>query len=124
MTKKTILLVEDDKDLINIMNRKLTSEGFFVIIAETGQEALDKLKEKPDLILLDILLPDIDGFSVLNEIAIGNKTKNIPVIILSNLADLGSYEQVSAIGGYDYLVKTKTELNDVVKKIKEKLLIS
>ena len=116
-----ILLVEDDQDLIELMAKKLEMEGFDVIKVETGQDALDALTQKPDLILLDILLPDIDGLTVLNEIATRKDTKNIPVIILSNLADHGSMEQAEAIGKYDYLVKAKTDLNTVVKKIREKL---
>jgi two-component system response regulator VicR len=119
---KKILLVEDDKDLSFLMNKKLTEEGFQVIMAETGQQALDKVKsESPDLVLLDILLPDIDGLTVLNEIATDEQAKNISVIILSNLADQGSFEQVAAVGDYDYLVKAKTDLNQVVEKIKQRL---
>ena len=120
MTHK-ILLVEDDVDLIKLMAKKLEIEGFDVIKVETGQGALNALSQKPDLVLLDILLPDIDGLTVLNEIATNKDTKNIPVIILSNLADHGSMEQAEAIGKYDYLVKAKTDLNTVVKKIREKL---
>ncbi len=119
---KTILLVEDDRDLLYLMNKKLTDEGFKVKAVETGQEALNYLKtNKPDLALLDILLPDIDGLTILNEIATHQETKEIPVIILSNLADQGSFEQASAIGKYDYLVKANTDLSDLVKKIKQKL---
>jgi len=119
---KKILIVEDDQDLLSLMNKKLTDEGFSVAAVETGREALDFLeKDKPNLILLDVLLPDIDGLTVLNEIATKEETKNIPVIILSNLADQGSVEQVAAIGDYEYLIKAKTDLNDVVKKIREKL---
>lgn len=118
---KTILLVEDDKDLLDLMNKKLTNEGFVVIKAETGQQALDSLVKKPDLVLLDILLPDIDGLTVLNEIASHSESKKTPVIILSNLADQGSVEQAAAIGDYEYLVKAHTDLNDLVKKIKTKL---
>jgi len=66
----------------------------------------------------------MDGLTVLNEIAADPETKNIPVIILSNLADQSSVEQAAAIGDYDYLVKARTDLNDVVKKIKEKLDIN
>ena len=66
---KKILIVEDDNDLMELMKMKLTTEGFKVIKAQTGQEALDQLKNNPDLVLLDILLPDIDGLTVLNEIA-------------------------------------------------------
>jgi len=121
---KKILIIEDDKDLLFLLNKKLGNEGFNVIICETGQQALDYLaKEKPDFILLDILLPDIDGLSILNEIAKSPETKNLPVIILSNLADQGSFDQAAAIGDYEYLVKTKTNLNEVIKKIKIKLEI-
>src|SRR3989344_2165623 len=115
MAKKKVLLVEDDLDLLNLMKKKLTQEGFEPISAETGQQALDYLaKSKPDLILLDILLPDIDGITVLSEIVNKKETKGIPVIILSNLGEQGSFEQVAAIGNYEYLVKAKTELNQVV----------
>ncbi|MFA6215867.1 MAG: response regulator [Patescibacteria group bacterium] len=119
---KTILVVEDDLDLADIMKKKLVDEGFNVAIAERGQKALDYLKiEKPDFVLLDILLPDIDGITILNEIVTHEETKGLPVIILSNLADQGSFEQVKAVGEYEYLVKTKTDLNEIVKKIKTKL---
>ncbi|HLC89603.1 MAG TPA: response regulator [Patescibacteria group bacterium] len=119
---KKILIVEDDKDLLFLLAKKITDAGFVTIKAETGQEALDFLtNEKPDLVLLDILLPDIDGLSVLNEIASKPEMKNLPVIILSNLADEGSREQAAAIGDYEYLVKAKTDLGEVIKKIKEKL---
>ena len=116
-----ILVVEDDSDLQLLMTKKLKLEGFEVIQAITGQDALDALVKKPDLVLLDILLPDIDGLTVLNEI-VGNKaTKDLPVIILSNLADHASMEQAQALGQYDYLVKAHTDLNKVVEKIREKL---
>lgn len=122
---KKILVVEDDKDLLELINKKLIDQDFNVITAETGQQALDYLKkEQLDLVLLDVLLPDIDGLTVLNEIVRNPKTKNLPVIILSNLADQGSVEQAAAIGEYEYLVKAKTDLNEVVKKIKEKLSFS
>lgn len=121
---KTILMVEDDKDLLELMTKKLTDESFKVVAVETGRQVLDYLeKQRPDLILLDILLPDIDGLTVLSEIANNPKTKSLPVIILSNLADQGSFEQAAAVGEYEYLVKAKTDLNEVVGKIKKKLNI-
>lgn len=117
-----ILVVEDDKDLLSLINKKLTDEGFTVAAVETGRQALDFLeKGRPDLVLLDILLPDIDGLTILNEIANNPKTKDLPVIILSNLADQGSVEQAAAVGDYEYLVKAKTDLNDVVKRIRKNL---
>ena len=116
-----ILLVEDDPDLQKLMTMKLQMEDFEVESAQTGQEALDMIKKNPDLVLLDILLPDIDGITILNEIASHDATKNIPVIILSNLADRGSHEQAEAIGDYDYMVKSKVSLDEVIEKIREKL---
>lgn len=121
---KKILLVEDDADLANLMKRKLTDSGFKPILVQTGQEALDYLKgNKPDLILLDILLPDIDGITVLTELTNNPETKDVPVIILSNLDQPGSFEQVAAVGKYEYLVKAQTDLNKVVERIKAKLKI-
>lgn len=121
-SKKLILLVEDDADLLDLVSIKLEKEGFEVLRAETGQKALDLLQEKlPDLVLLDIMLPDIDGLTILSEIAGHEKTKKLPVIILSNIADQGSFDQASAIGEYDYLVKSKTELSELVKIIRKKL---
>ena len=121
---KNILLVEDDPDLSSLMEKKLTDEGFTVTAPQTRQQTLDTLATgNPDFVLLDILLPDIDGLTILNEIASKPKTKNLPVIILSNLADQGSFEQAAAVGDYEYLVKAKTDLNDLVKKIKKRLNI-
>lgn len=122
MEQKIILSVEDDVDLMFLIKKKLEESGFKVLTAETGQMALDILKEKkPDLILMDILLPDIDGLTVLSQISSQAPTKDIPVIILSNLADHGAFEQAGAIGNYEYLVKATTDLDTVVKKVEEKL---
>lgn len=121
---KKILLVEDDKDLLFLMSKKLTDAGFDVVTSETGSDALERVtKDMPELVLLDILLPDIDGLTVLNEISKNPKTKDLPVIILSNLADQGSLDQAAAIGKYEYLIKAKTDLNDVVEHVKKKLNI-
>lgn len=119
-----ILLVEDDSDLLFLMNKKLTDAGFDVVTSETGADALERVvKDTPELVLLDILLPDIDGLTVLSEISKNPKTKDLPVIILSNLADQGSFDQAAAIGKYEYLVKAKTDMNELVKHVKKKLKI-
>ncbi len=119
---KKILTIEDDRDLLTLVDKKLTDEGFEVVGFETGQQALDYLKNhRPDLIVLDILLPDIDGITVLTEITNNENWKDIPVIIFSNLDQPGSFEQVTALGDYEYLVKAKTELSDLADKIKKKL---
>jgi len=75
----------------------------------------------PDIAILDILLPDIDGITLLSEMAKNKKLDNLPVIILSNLADQGSLDQVAAVGKFEYLVKAKTDLNELVKHIESKL---
>ncbi len=122
MKNANILLVEDDSDLQFLMNKKLTDEGFAVTALSTGQQALDHLeKNKPDVVLLDIMLPDIDGVTVLTEISKNPKLNDMPVIILSNLADKGSFEQVSSVGNYEYLIKAKTDLSELVKHVRAKL---
>jgi len=122
MDKKKILVVEDDSDLLDLVSRKLSQIGFEVIGLATGQGAMDYLRaQKPDLMILDILLPDIDGITILNELINFEGTKNIPVIIFSNLDQRGSFEQVSAVGNFEYLIKAKTDLNDLASKVKEKL---
>jgi CheY-like chemotaxis protein len=122
---KKILIVEDDLDLQEILSLKLKGEGFEIIQAETGQQALDFLaKDLPDFVLLDILLPDIDGLTILNEIATSPKLKDLPAMIFSNVVEEGSFEQAAAIGQYEYLVKARTGLNDLVKKIRGHLGLS
>ena len=121
-SSKKILLVEDDPELLDVMTTKLSLSGLEFAVAETGRQALDYISQNPPaLILLDILLPDIDGLTVLSELVKKEETKVIPVIILSNLADQASMEQAAAIGPYEYLVKTKTDLNELIKKIKGKI---
>lgn len=119
MKAKTILVVEDEPDLLSLLTQKLTQEHFKPVGAATGQQALDFLRQhKPDLVLLDILLPDIDGLTILHEIAQRPDAAELPVIILSNLDEQGSFEQAAAIGNYEYLVKAKTDLTVLVKKIR------
>lgn len=123
MSAKTILVVEDDPDLKEIISLKLSQEGFNVVKTDSGQEALDKIEGSlPDCVILDVMLPDIDGLTVLNEIATHSKTKDLPVIIFSNLTDTSLYNQVGAIGKYECLEKAKTDLSLLVEKIKEKFV--
>ncbi len=118
---KTILLVEDDRDLLDLMTQKLSNEGFTVQGFDTGGAALEYLKSHtPDMAILDVLLPDIDGLTILSEIAKSKHLKKMPALILSNLADEASIEQAIAVGPqYEYLVKSRVPLNELVKKIKK-----
>lgn len=116
--KKKIMYVEDDPDLLQLLSLKLSQTGFVVVQCETGGQALGLAKtEKPDVILLDIMLPDIDGVTVLQQLSTTPETKAIPVIIMSNLGSKDSFEQVAAIGDYEYLVKATTDFNTVIQKI-------
>ena len=114
-----ILLVEDDKFLLKFFAARLKEEDFEVVLAEDGEEAVRKVKEeKPDLILLDLILPKKDGFAVLKEIKSDEKTKNIPVFVLSNLGQESDREKAKELGAVDYLVKVNFDLKEIIKKIK------
>lgn len=115
---KKILIVEDDKKLSGALSKKMTKEGFDVVLAYNGVEGLQKAKtKKPDLILLDIIMPVMDGLTMLNELRqSGNDT---PVIVLTNLSGDDKLSEALSNHSYDYLVKASYSLEDVVKKIKK-----
>lgn len=121
---RKILIVEDDKDLLEIMFTRLVSSGFQVLKAEDGRKGLNAiLLEHPDLVLLDIMLPEMNGFEVLESIR-GNGDKEIAdtkVIILSNLWSDKDILKAKALRIEEYFVKANTELSDVVKRIEEVL---
>ena len=118
--KKKILLIEDDKFLLKLYSDKLNREGFEVSMAASGEEGLSKVSaEKPDLVLLDIILPQKNGFDILSEIKLNPATKNIPVIMLTNLGQESDIKTGFELGAADYLVKTDfsiTKLPEVVRK--------
>lgn len=119
---KKILIVDDEKFVVKALTEKLVLEGFSIDSAYDGQEALLKVNQvKPDLILLDIIMPKLDGISVLKRLKAHSKTKNIPVIILTNLSDDKKVNEVLETGGTDYLVKVEHTLSDVVNQVKKKL---
>ena len=116
---KKILFIEDEKSLQEILGQALKQNGFEVKGALNGQDGLD-LVEKfgPDLILLDLILPKINGFEVLEKIKSSEKTKNIPVIILTNLENSADIQRVLELGAFDYLVKSNYSLNKIINKVK------
>ncbi len=121
---KKILVVEDETTLQRTMTEYLISEGFDVFSAMDGQEGIDLAKsELPDLIMLDIILPKKDGYVVLEEIKADEKTKNIPIILLTNLEGAEDVQKAFEKGATTYLVKANYKLEDIVKKIKEILKI-
>lgn len=119
MSKK-VLIAEDEKPIANALFNKLKSEGFDADLVINGQEALNAIKsEKFDLILLDLMMPVMDGFGVLSKMKEeGNTT---PVIILSNLGQEVDIEKAKSMGAKDYFVKADTPIKEIVKKINEAL---
>ena len=103
--KLSVLVVEDDKFLQKILVTKFTKEGFDVQAASDGEEALAKLKTfAPSFVVLDLILPKMNGFEVLTEIQTNAKTKQVPVIVLSNLSQAEEKKRATEIGGIDFIV--------------------
>lgn len=115
---KKILLVEDDKFLINALRIKLTEAGFELKLTEDGEQAIKALADfQPDLILLDLIIPKKDGFIVLEEIKQNEKWKMIPVIIISNLGQKEDIDKAKQLGAKDYIVKADTSIDNIISKI-------
>ncbi len=119
MTKqRTLLLVEDDEMISSMYKTKFEQSGFKVITAATGAEGLEQAqKTKPDIILLDIIMPQLDGFAVLKELKFSPKTKKIPVILLTNLGTAEDQEKGKKLGAADYLVKANLTPSQVCEKV-------
>lgn len=116
--KKTILLVEDDAFVSDIYQTKLGQEGFHVVAAENGVEALKMLEKNiPNLILLDIIMPYMDGMELLGKLKEKKEWREIPVILLTNLSDKEKVEEALKMGANDYLIKSHFTPSEVVNKI-------
>lgn len=122
MTTKTILFIEDESALQRAVTQILADKGYRVLSALDGEIGLQSaVKEKPDLILLDLILPRKDGFQVLSELKANPSTASIPIIILTNLEGNKDVERALTLGATTYLVKTNYGLEQVVEKIKQVL---
>jgi DNA-binding response OmpR family regulator len=114
------LIVEDELMLANMYSSKLMKEGFKVDIAHNGREGIAKMRtEQPSLVLMDLLMPDTDGMQALREAKADDKTKDIPVVILTNMADTNYAKEAVEGGAVDYIVKTETTPAEVVAKVKK-----
>jgi len=125
--KPTILLVEDDPFLSSVLRLKLEKELFEVIRAADGEEALNFLTEqgiKPDLILLDLILPKKNGFEVLETIRQDPLLEKLPVIIISNLGQPSDIERGKALGIIDYFVKARLSIGELVDRVKQEVKIT
>jgi len=113
-----ILVVEDDKFLRELISQKLAKEGYEVAEAVDGEDGIEKVKkEKPGLVLLDLILPGIDGFEVLAKMKADPELAKIPVIILSNLGQKDDIEKGLEMGADDYLIKAHFTPGEIVEKI-------
>jgi len=115
-----ILIVEDDNFLLNMYADKFRAENFEVFISEDGAKGVKLAKEQiPGIILLDIMLPKMNGFEVLEKLKADAKTKNIPVILLTNLSQKEEVKKGLDLGARDFLIKAHFMPNEVVDKVKE-----
>lgn len=117
-----ILIIEDEGFIIRTLEDNLAAEGYKIDVAKNGEDAIKKIgKEKPDIILLDILMPKRDGFYVLEETKKNPEWKLIPVIILSNLGEDTIIKQALEMGADEYFVKSQHPIQEIVEKVKDYL---
>lgn len=117
---KVILLVDDDLTLREMYEERLKAENYVIVQASNGEEAIKKAKEnKPNIILLDIMMPKINGFDVLKDLRADAETKDIPVIVLTALIQDVDRLQGKKLGADDYIVKSETMPGEVIEKIKK-----
>jgi len=119
---KKILFIEDEEALQKTLGEVLKQEGFEVVSAFDGEAGLNLVKSaKPDLILLDLIMPKMTGFEVLTKLKADEETKNIPVIVLTNLESIGDVGKAIEAGATTYLVKAQYSLDEVLEKVKKAL---
>lgn len=117
-----VLIVEDEEALSEVLKERLENEGFHVIVAGDGAEGLlVALDQQPDIILLDIIMPKLDGLSMLKQLQTYDAGKNIPVIIMTNLSDSKEVHEALASGARDFMVKSDWAISDLVASIRKQL---
>jgi DNA-binding response OmpR family regulator len=120
---KKIMIVEDDRFLSSLMKARLEKEGFTVAQAFDGEEAMGMLKQDiPSLIILDLIMPKVTGFEVLQMISITPQLEKVPVVIVSNLAQDSDIEKAQQLGAKEYFVKVRVSIDDLIGKIKTLVL--
>jgi len=120
--KKKVLVVEDDALLARVLTDALKKGDLEVVNVMNGNDALESAKKfQPNIILLDLILPGLDGFGVLGQLKADEKTKNIPVAVISNLGDVGDVKSAKALGAEEYFIKANIELKKIVAYIKKRI---
>lgn len=123
-TQKTILLVEDDDNLANVYQTRLEAENFKVSRVANGEDALQAaLQTNPDLILLDVMMPKVSGFDVLDILRNTPQTAEVKIIMLTALSQDADKERAQSLGVNDYLIKSQVVIADVVDRIKQHLSV-
>jgi len=119
---KKILLIEDEEIMIGLLQKKLTNEGYEISVARDGEEGLKAMREvRPDLVLLDIIMPKMGGFEVMEEMVKEPELKKIPVIIISNSGQPVELDRAQKLGAKDWLIKTEFDPEEVIEKVKKQL---
>ena len=117
---KKILVIEDEQTLVKALEQMIKEQGYEISVAIDGEEGWEKINSfQPDLILLDLILPKMDGFSVLRKMKENNLTGKIPVVVMTNLSDVG--EKVMSLGATNCLIKSDLSVDDIQSVVKEKL---
>jgi len=120
--KPKILLVEDDIFMVDLLVEELTRSGFDIVVAGNGADGIKRFDEsRPDLVLLDLLLPDVRGFEVLKKIRAGTGGRDVKVIVFSNVAEQADMKEAEELGVRHYMVKANYALPEVVDKIRSVL---
>jgi adenylate cyclase len=119
---KTVLIVEDEQSMLRALKNKLEHAGYTVHGANDGEEALVSIRSsKPDLVLLDLIMPKMDGISVLRQMKGDEALRSVPVVILTNLSSGDKVAEAMQLGTFDFLVKANYSLDDVLKKVVDRL---
>jgi DNA-binding response OmpR family regulator len=119
---KKILIAEDEEVLLDILSKKLNKEGYQVFLTKDGKACLETMKkEKPDLVLLDILMPKKNGFEVLKEMQKDEVLKEIPVIVVSNSGQPVELNEAIKLGAKDWLIKAEFDIDEVLEKVKKQI---
>ncbi|MCD6270494.1 response regulator [bacterium] len=119
---KKITIVEDEEILRDLLKNKLTAEGYEVSTANDGEEGITRIKqERPDLIILDIVMPKMGGFEVMEELNKDEELAKIPVLVVSNSGQPVEIDKAKSLGAKDWLIKTEFDPQEVIDKVKNQI---
>jgi CheY-like chemotaxis protein len=119
---KSVLIVDDEESLVSVLTRKFEDEGITAYAAYNGKQGLEMALEKhPDIILLDIMMPEMDGFDVMKNLQEDSWGKSVPIILLTNSSSIDTVAKAVSTGMSEFLVKTDIRLEDVVQKVKDRI---